>query len=191
MIRSLGDNLGLEFWDFFVVGIEGWNSNQWLGWGRNVVADEFSGENLLENLCHKKVCFPAFLSYTHQAVRTDKNLYSKNLVESLEEINEMRKKFKVTGPGKNGGCQPTPLLMTYPLRNSRPCLIKGVWKPCYFLRGVYTLKGRLTRHDGCGAFVTMRGSWEFQAWWMNKRCFGSNKQMDEKKHHVELCLLRS
>eukprot|EP00435_Cladocopium_sp_Y103_P056300 s620_g19.t1 len=30
-----------------------------------------------------------------RAVRTDKNLYSKNLVESLEEINEMRKKFKV------------------------------------------------------------------------------------------------
>eukprot|EP00439_Symbiodinium_sp_Y106_P077330 s2335_g16.t1 len=29
------------------------------------------------------------------AVRTDKNLYSKNLVESLEEISEMRKKFKV------------------------------------------------------------------------------------------------
>ncbi|CAK9086395.1 unnamed protein product [Durusdinium trenchii] len=31
----------------------------------------------------------------YEAVRTDKNLYSKNLVESLEEINEMRKKFKV------------------------------------------------------------------------------------------------
>ena len=30
----------------------------------------------------------------YEAVRTDKNLYSKNLVESLEEINEMRKKFK-------------------------------------------------------------------------------------------------
>ncbi|CAE7369407.1 Cfap58, partial [Symbiodinium pilosum] len=31
----------------------------------------------------------------YEAVRTDKNLYSKNLVESLEEITEMRKKFKV------------------------------------------------------------------------------------------------
>merc|ERR1719277_96350 len=31
----------------------------------------------------------------YEAVRTDKNLYSKNLVESLEEIAEMRKKFKV------------------------------------------------------------------------------------------------
>ncbi|CAE7236113.1 Cfap58 [Symbiodinium natans] len=31
----------------------------------------------------------------YEAVRTDKNLYSKNLVESLEEISEMRKKFKV------------------------------------------------------------------------------------------------
>merc|ERR1712187_496537 len=30
----------------------------------------------------------------YEAVRTDKNLYSKNLVESLEEISEMRKKFK-------------------------------------------------------------------------------------------------
>eukprot|EP00747_Dinoflagellata_sp_TGD_P210717 gnl/TRDRNA2_/TRDRNA2_83982_c0_seq2.p1 gnl/TRDRNA2_/TRDRNA2_83982_c0~~gnl/TRDRNA2_/TRDRNA2_83982_c0_seq2.p1 ORF type:complete len:859 (+),score=296.61 gnl/TRDRNA2_/TRDRNA2_83982_c0_seq2:153-2729(+) len=31
----------------------------------------------------------------YEAVRTDKNLYSKNLVESLEEIAEMKKKFKV------------------------------------------------------------------------------------------------
>lgn len=31
----------------------------------------------------------------YEAVRTDKNLYSKNYVESLEEIAEMRKKFKV------------------------------------------------------------------------------------------------
>eukprot|EP00929_Paragymnodinium_shiwhaense_P006828 TRINITY_DN110793_c0_g1_i1.p1 TRINITY_DN110793_c0_g1~~TRINITY_DN110793_c0_g1_i1.p1 ORF type:complete len:868 (+),score=396.96 TRINITY_DN110793_c0_g1_i1:155-2758(+) len=30
----------------------------------------------------------------YETVRTDKNLYSKNLVESLEEISEMRKKFK-------------------------------------------------------------------------------------------------
>merc|ERR1712060_599884 len=30
----------------------------------------------------------------YEAVRTDKNLYSKNLVESLEEISEMKKKFK-------------------------------------------------------------------------------------------------
>ncbi|OLQ10911.1 Coiled-coil domain-containing protein 147, partial [Symbiodinium microadriaticum] len=35
------------------------------------------------------------LSKDFWAVRTDKNLYSKNLVESLEEISEMRKKFKV------------------------------------------------------------------------------------------------
>merc|ERR1719277_1646088 len=31
----------------------------------------------------------------YEAVRTDKNLYSKNLTESLEEISEMRKKFRV------------------------------------------------------------------------------------------------
>eukprot|EP00930_Biecheleria_cincta_P035010 TRINITY_DN2411_c0_g1_i1.p1 TRINITY_DN2411_c0_g1~~TRINITY_DN2411_c0_g1_i1.p1 ORF type:complete len:876 (-),score=242.73 TRINITY_DN2411_c0_g1_i1:87-2714(-) len=31
----------------------------------------------------------------YEAVRTDKNLYSKNLVESLEEISEMKKKFRV------------------------------------------------------------------------------------------------
>merc|ERR1719222_1244604 len=31
----------------------------------------------------------------YEAVRTDKNLYSKNLLESQEEIAEMRKKFKV------------------------------------------------------------------------------------------------
>eukprot|EP00931_Biecheleriopsis_adriatica_P005896 TRINITY_DN107371_c0_g1_i1.p1 TRINITY_DN107371_c0_g1~~TRINITY_DN107371_c0_g1_i1.p1 ORF type:complete len:872 (+),score=341.42 TRINITY_DN107371_c0_g1_i1:172-2787(+) len=31
----------------------------------------------------------------YETVRTDKNLYSKNLVESLEEIAEMKKKFKV------------------------------------------------------------------------------------------------
>merc|ERR1712193_516164 len=31
----------------------------------------------------------------YEAVRTDKNLYSKNLIESLEEISEMRKKFKI------------------------------------------------------------------------------------------------
>mmetsp|Transcript_55474 Transcript_55474/g.121399 ORF Transcript_55474/g.121399 Transcript_55474/m.121399 type:complete len:866 (-) Transcript_55474:47-2644(-) len=31
----------------------------------------------------------------YEAVRTDKNLYSKNLAESTEEISEMRKKFKV------------------------------------------------------------------------------------------------
>lgn len=31
----------------------------------------------------------------YEAVRTDKNLYSKNLVESLEEITEMKKKFRV------------------------------------------------------------------------------------------------
>lgn len=31
----------------------------------------------------------------YEAVRTDKNLYSKNLAESLEEISEMRKKFRV------------------------------------------------------------------------------------------------
>merc|ERR1712050_449139 len=31
----------------------------------------------------------------YEAVRTDKNLYSKNLVESLEEISEMRKKFRI------------------------------------------------------------------------------------------------
>merc|ERR1712113_212689 len=30
----------------------------------------------------------------YEAVRTDKNLYSKNLAESLEEISEMRKKFR-------------------------------------------------------------------------------------------------
>merc|ERR1719379_3045288 len=31
----------------------------------------------------------------YEAVRTDKNLYSKNLIESLEEIAEMKKKFKI------------------------------------------------------------------------------------------------
>merc|ERR1712203_767379 len=31
----------------------------------------------------------------YEAVRTDKNLYSENMGESLEEIAEMRKKFKV------------------------------------------------------------------------------------------------
>jgi len=31
----------------------------------------------------------------YEAVRTDKNLYSKNLIESLEEISEMRKKFRI------------------------------------------------------------------------------------------------
>eukprot|EP00933_Yihiella_yeosuensis_P024988 TRINITY_DN1936_c0_g1_i3.p1 TRINITY_DN1936_c0_g1~~TRINITY_DN1936_c0_g1_i3.p1 ORF type:complete len:790 (+),score=229.12 TRINITY_DN1936_c0_g1_i3:233-2602(+) len=31
----------------------------------------------------------------YEAVRTDKNLYSKNLVESLEEISEMKKRFRV------------------------------------------------------------------------------------------------
>merc|ERR1712072_388632 len=31
----------------------------------------------------------------YEAVRTDKNLYSKNLIESLEEISEMKKKFRI------------------------------------------------------------------------------------------------
>ena len=32
----------------------------------------------------------------YEAVRSDRNLYSKNLIEAHDEINEMKRKFKVT-----------------------------------------------------------------------------------------------
>lgn len=39
----------------------------------------------------------------YEAVRTDRNLYSKNLIEAQDEINELRRKFKIQAHQVRGG----------------------------------------------------------------------------------------
>lgn len=39
----------------------------------------------------------------YEAVRTDRNLYSKNLIEAQDEINELKRKFKIQAHQVGGG----------------------------------------------------------------------------------------
>ncbi len=82
----------------------GWLAGWLVGWSRDWVGGRWAHTRIQAHMHHTHACMhhppPKAL---YEAVRADRNLYSKTLIEAQDEIHELKRKFKIQAHQVGGG----------------------------------------------------------------------------------------